>query len=73
MDAEEASQAMPQASGVSGTASRVTIARMAWVRRIANSLPYRQTRIPDRDAERSWPHQAMVMNIFEQISKKRFS
>lgn len=41
MGADDASQAMPQAMGASGTVRRATIATMAWMRRIAERLPQR--------------------------------
>ena len=40
MGADDASQAMPQAMGASGTVRRAKTARMAYVRRIAERLPH---------------------------------
>src|SRR5271168_68284 len=49
MGADDASQAMPQAIGASGTVIRATMARMALVRRIPERLPQRVVRRPIRD------------------------
>ena len=46
MGADDASQAMPQAIGASGTVRRAAIARMAWMRRISESLAQRTARRP---------------------------
>lgn len=44
MGADDASQAMPQAMGASGTVKRAMMAMMAWMRRIAGRLPQRVAR-----------------------------
>src|SRR5271154_3544383 len=46
MGADDASQAMPQAMGTSGTARRAAMARMAWMRRISERLAQRTARQP---------------------------